>query len=345
MPTSPAPLSKSELSKIEKKKAPSSGSFWDHLGHAIMSGIGESSPGSAAEQSRPSWDPAVATAKSSTGPAGTTPPSAADALIQHLAQSMQKPTSAQIAQIKAAYEASLGKKTTSGGPSQQQLHQQISANDVWQQLGNSLVADQQKLEAPIEQAISGKDTAPQESNAATTALGALGLSPNSSASSWLNSQISQANANDSPMAQAMNEYGKAFTAGQQGIDSSLKQMGTANALGVQTAPEADWVSSLAQHVLSNMNYFGGISPQIASSIPAALRYYLGQTGAGGTTASGLEPLTNLSQGVNKSLEPPTTSANAAGSPGSGLPSPAVAAGGATAAGQNGIPSTPGAAPS
>lgn len=195
--------------------------------------------------------------------------------------------------------------TTSETPSEAELKAQIAQGDLWNQLGQQLVAAQSNLDKPVEESISGALTAPAESSAATQALSSMGLAPNSSASSWLNDQIKQANSNDAPLTAAMNTYTKEYESGQSGVSAALSGMGQANALSIDTAPEADWIQTLAQHIMSNVNYYGQVPTSAVANMPPALQYYLSQSGAGGTSTSGEESLQNLAAGLSKNLEPPT----------------------------------------
>ena len=236
------------------------------------------------------------------------------------------------------------KKTAAKGataPTAQQIEQQIQAQDVWGKLGQGLVADQQKLENPILQAMGGGLTGPATSVAANTALGAMGLSPTDSAAKWLHSEIKQANANDSPLQAAMNSYAAAFATGQQGVDQALTNLGQANQQFVETAPNATWLQEIAQHISSNINYTGQIPSYIANSLPDWTKWYLQQSGAGGFTpgGSGGVPITSLNPAGAATLAPGSAAAIHASN---GLPSTATGAAGAA---PGVIPAGTGSAPS
>jgi|ERR1700676_2662300 len=181
-------------------------------------------------------------------------------------------------------------------PAQVQAAEQAAiANNPFNQMAQGLVKDEQALQAPMENAMSGGLTGPGTSNAVATALSAAGLSPGSPAAQWLNSNISQANAADAPMAQAMQQYGQAFGQGDQAFQQAIGNMGQANALANTVAPEQQWLQSLATHIQSNLNYYGTIPNWAVGSgsqaLPPALQYYLQQTGTG--QATGTTPLQNI----------------------------------------------------
>jgi hypothetical protein len=197
---------------------------------------------------------------------------------------------------KAPAKAKAKATTPAETPAQIQAAEQAAiAANPFNQMGQGLVADEKNLEAPLENAMSGGLTAPGTSNAVATALSAAGLSPGSPAAQWLNANISQANAADAPMAQAMQQYGQAFGQGDAGVQSALANMGQANALANTVAPEQQWLQSLATHIQSNLNYYGTIPNWAVGSgsqaLPPALQYYLQQTGTG--QATGTTPLQNI----------------------------------------------------
>jgi hypothetical protein len=246
-------------------------------------------------------------------------------------------TEVQAEEAAATKKTAAKKKATTPKPETAKEIETEIADNPFNKLGEGLTTQLKAAETPIESAIAGGLTAPAESSAATQALGALGLSPNSSASSWLNSEISQANANDSPMDAAMKAYGSAFDTSQGTVNSALTQMGTANALETTTAPEQEWLTALMSHIQSNLSYYGEAPTDALASLPPALLYYLQQSGAGG--AIGGAGTSNVSElkvpgaakyGSNTKL--PTTA----------LPSVVGAAPGAT---NTSIPSDVGTAPS
>ena len=215
------------------------------------------------------------------------------------------------------------KTAANGGDTLTEVENQLQAANVWNSLGQSLASQQESLDVPVEQAVSGALTEPATKEAEQTALNSIGLSPNDSAAKWLNSNIQQANKNDSPLQAAMNAYGAAYAQGQTGVDAALAQSGKANQLAVATAPEADWVNALTQHVLSNVNYYGEGPTSALASLPPALQYYLGQSGTAGNT-EGQTSLVDLKPAGEAQLAPPT-----ANLPGVKLPSISTGAAGST----------------
>jgi hypothetical protein len=229
---------------------------------------------------------------------------------------------------KAAPKKAGGKKggtTTSSAPTATQLEQEI-ANDPWSQLGKALTTQLQQEQVPIEKAISGGDTASTAQAATTQALADAGLAPNSSAAQWLTSNMNQAQANDAPMAQAMNAYGQAYAAGQQGVNTALTGMGQANQLGVATAPEQTWLGDLATHIQSNLAYSGTV-PSWAQNLPDALKVYLQQSGQTGGT--GTIPVTGLTYPGQKTT--PTGLSGTAGAAPGATPTPGALTPGTTPA--------------
>lgn len=233
--------------------------------------------------------------------------------------------------------------TSADNPTLKELEQQISAGNLWNQLGQQLVGQQEALDKPVEESISGALTAPAESTAAAQALSSMGLAPNSKASSWLKDQISQANTADKPLQNAMNLETKEYEQGQSGISSALGSMGQANALEISTAPQADWLTSLVQHIMSNVNYYGqyGSAAQAASVTPA-IQAALAQSGGGGQGVSGSIPITDTPQQIAAAVQ----QYYAGKTPTGALPSISSASSRAAGGGTGGsIPSDVGTAPS
>jgi hypothetical protein len=238
------------------------------------------------------------------------------------------------------------KKGGGGGGStnltNQQLEQQVQQYEQQQQAYSGITADTQGLVntlnsemAPLEKAMSGLDTGAAETSANNVALSAAGVPAGSSAAQWLNSETAQANANDTPMMQAMNAYANVVSAGQTTVDSALTNLGEANKIGIETASAAPWLSALGSHLQSNIAYSGQIPTSLAGGIPDWLKYYLSQSGgpAGGGSQ---ESLSTLAAGL--------------GGPGTGVPKQAGAgaalnlAGSTPTAAQTTIPSDTGSAP-
>jgi len=147
----------------------------------------------------------------------------------------------------------------------------------------------------------GEDLAYQQAQESAAALSYLGPQQQASASagaqaqalqdagggagaaSWLAGNVAQANANDSPMTQAMAAYEAAYNATEPSVLSADMQMGQANALAEQVAP-ADAYLQLAGSGLGSSTY-KQLSAAQAANLPPALAYYLGPGGAqvGGVT--------------------------------------------------------------
>lgn len=160
------------------------------------------------------------------------------------------------------------------------------AENPWTQAGDALAnADIQETEA-AEQAMSPAYSAQIAGQAQNQALADAGVSAGSGAGQWLQSNLAQANANDSPLMQAMNAYQAAYEKTQPAVASALQDMGQANALATSIAPENAYLNLLPSH-LGNTSYLQ-LSPAEAQGLPPGLSYYLGQSGVSlpksGTTA-------------------------------------------------------------
>jgi hypothetical protein len=228
---------------------------------------------------------------------------------------------------KAAPKKKKTTTATTAAPTQDQIiaeEEKAVSQDPFYQMGQALLNEDKTIQAPIEAAVSGADTASATQGATTQALADAGLSPNSSAAQWLNSNIAQANANDAPMTAAMNAYGKAYSAGQQGEQTALSGSAQANALGVQAAPETNYLNLLSQHLGYGQGYT--IPQAQAQALPTWLQYYMGQAqvqggpkggwpGAAGSTAAtaagtpiGAGSLAAAQAAQPSALTPGTTSA-------------------------------------
>lgn len=190
-----------------------------------------------------------------------------------------------------AQERYTTRSTAGQGDTTQQAEAALAANP-FAKMGQALVGDQQNLLSAIEPYMSGAMGQQGAQSAENQALASLGIAPGSGASNWLSDQVSKANATDQPVEQALAAYGAAFGAGQGAVGQALGQMGSANALQTQTAPETEWLNALMQHVQTNLAYYGEIPTGAAASLPPSLLYYLQQAGAG-QGSTGLEPLTAI----------------------------------------------------
>jgi hypothetical protein len=143
-------------------------------------------------------------------------------------------------------------------------------------------------------AVSGSEIPQAQAGAANQALASLGLSKDSSAAGWLGSQTAAAQATAAPVEQAMAQEGAQYAAEAKPIENALQGAGEANALAVQTAPEASWLSALASHVQSNLSYYGlipkaalpSLSPGVAEALQTAGGY-------GGSAGAGTVPIQNV----------------------------------------------------
>jgi hypothetical protein len=219
-----------------------------------------------------------------------------------------------IKKVKAAKAAKTKKTPTTSAETQAEEGQIADQND-FNTLAQGLVTQDQQLQVPVGQAIGGELTGPATSSAESQALAAIGLSPTSSASSWLNSEIAQGNANDSPMTQALNAYQQAYSAGQGVIDQAITNVGEGNQLGVATAAEQPFLNQLSSHLGSEQYYT--IPSDVASQLSPALQTALANAGFLGVTAPkapasatlGLAPAASSASSILGSL--PTTGGLAA----------------------------------
>jgi hypothetical protein len=173
------------------------------------------------------------------------------------------------------------------------IEKEISSGP-WAKLSESLVKQYQEDLSPVTAAVSGATNATGQADAASQALGSLGLSPNSSAGQWFESQLGAANANAAGVTQAMNQYGAQYAAEAGPITKALQAYGQANELEVSTAPEQSWLNALASHITSNLSYYGEVPESAIGSIPSGVATALQQSGGyPGSTSSGLVPLSSL----------------------------------------------------
>lgn len=169
------------------------------------------------------------------------------------------------------------------------------ASGPWAQLGQALVSQYQQAETPTLNLVSGAAAPGAEAGAASSALASLGLAPNSSAGSWLSSQMKAADATAAPVDAAMRAEGAQYAAEAGPISKALADYGQANELALATAPENAWLSALASHVTSNLSYYGTIPTAAVQSLEAdpAVITALQQSGGYGGSTTGLTPLSSL----------------------------------------------------
>ncbi len=214
----------------------------------------------------------------------------------------------------AAKAKDKGKKAKTPEPTQAQIdaeEEKAIQNNPWVQAGNALTESDEAGAQAAEQAMGagpGSLLANVSGQSQAQALADAGVSPGSNAGAWLSSQLSQANANDSPLMNAMNAYQAAYEQTQPSVTQALQNMGQANALATSVAPEQAYLNLLTSH-FGNTNY-ETLTPEQAAGLPPALQYYLGPQGAqvqgvsgkasgaipsaqnilsGGTSASALTP--------------------------------------------------------
>lgn len=210
---------------------------------------------------------------------------------QGVANADAQQVSSSPAKAKSTAKKKKAPATTSTSPSEVPTQADLNAalqNSPWGKLGAAISGDLSGAVQPSEVAMAGGLTAPAEAQAANTALGALGLSPNSSASQWLNSQIKAANAADDPMTQAMQAYEGAFAQGETGVEKALTNMGGANEAFIESAPMTDWLQMITQHIGSNLNYYGYAPESAIGGLPAAIQVALAESGPGGAPGPGSE---------------------------------------------------------
>lgn len=176
------------------------------------------------------------------------------------------------------------------------IEQEIKAVDAspWTKLGNALASQYQQEETPVAAAVSGATIPAAQQGAAASALSSLGLSPNSSAAQWLNSQTAAAQAQSAPVAQAMAQEGAQYAAEAGPITQAIMAYGEANALSDLTAPASGWLSALSSHITSNLSYYGDIPKAALGSLPPGVAEALKESGGyPGSTGAGTVPLQNI----------------------------------------------------
>lgn len=226
------------------------------------------------------------------------------------------------------------------GPTAAEIEKEIAANP-FAQMGQGLVKGLEAQEAPVQQAVSGQLTAPAVNSALSEAFAASGLSPTSAAGQLVGANIAQGEKNAQPLQEAMSAYGTAFGQGQSTIDNALTNLGQANALGVATAPEQQWLTSLQSHIQENLAYSGNVPTAAIANLPPALQYYLQQSGNSGVGGAGVIPISSIAiPKADQQYEPQTPKIAATKNPLSTMgAAPGVAPGTVPASGN---PSTPGA---
>ena len=179
---------------------------------------------------------------------------------------------------------------------QKEIKAQIQAvqDSPWTQLSTALTKQYEQAETPTAALVSGSEGSTAQEGAASQALASLGLSPGSSAGSWLSAQTAAAQETAAPVSQAMAQEGAQYAAEAKPIESALAAGGQANALETETAPDASWLQALASHVQSNLSYYGLVPtaslPSLAPGVAEALKL---SGGYGGSAGSGTTPIQNV----------------------------------------------------
>jgi hypothetical protein len=155
---------------------------------------------------------------------------------------------------------------------------ELSAEQAFGLLAQGLVNEDQAMTSQVQQMIEGQ--VPGQTGQAAAPSGAAILQANQpaagSASDWLNQNIAAANAADSPMQQAMNNYATAYGQGEALQQGAIQQMGAANTAMLETAPEQAYVSLLQP----GAGYYKYLTPAEIQQLSPAMQYALQQAGVG-----------------------------------------------------------------
>lgn len=205
-------------------------------------------------------------------------------------------------------------------------------NSPWTQLSNALTNEYQQEETPVAAAISGSTGNAAEAGAANQALASLGLSSSSPAGQWLSSQTAAADATAAPVENAMAQEGAQYASEQGPITKALQAYGQANALDVQTAPEASWLNALSSHITSNLSYEGVVPTAALSSLSPSVATALQKSGGYlGTSGAGTTPLQNIGANAtdtgSKAIANASAALTSSGTSGTTVPPPASSPGG------------------
>lgn len=207
---------------------------------------------------------------------------------------------------------------------------QVNASP-WTQLGNALASQFQQAETPVAAAVGGQGIGTAQEGAAGQALSSLGLSPGSSAGAWLNSQTQAAQETAAPVSQAMAQEGAQYAAEAGPISKALQAYGQANALEVQTAPEASWLNALASHVTSNLSYEGVVPtaslPSLSPSVAKALQLSGGYIGTSGAGTTPVQNIGSNNEGGSKAIASAGSGLTAGATNTGVIPSPSPTPGG------------------
>jgi hypothetical protein len=212
------------------------------------------------------------------------------------------------------------------------LKQQLTevASSPWTTAANALSQSFQADLQAVQPDISGAAIPAAQTSAASGAAADLGLSSMSPGAAWLAQGASDAQAQTQGVAGAMNAEGQAYANAAGPISKAITQWGQDNAIQSMTAAQGVFANALASHVQSNISYYGGIAPaQVAEikEMPAIVEAF--QQSGGGTSGSGLTPLTSIKVSPTGQVNVPSGASNLSGG---GVISPSLTAPPATNAG-------------
>ena len=222
-------------------------------------------------------------------------------------------------QITAAAQARLKtreKPVATKEKSEQEEAEKAIDTSPWTKESEDLASTLAGQLAPIEQQISGSQTAADNSASINQALGDVAgaggtVTPGSSA--WLQQNLSAEQAASAPLQAAETAYAKAYASSAVPVEQALVAGGTGAAQEVATAPYETLLKALASHNQYETTYEGGALPG-SETLPAWLNYYAKQSGVTlpSTTASkSLAKSGTLSTTTSASLpeSPPGTPTN------------------------------------
>lgn len=185
----------------------------------------------------------------------------------------------------------------------------------WTTAANALSQSFQQDMSQVQDMISGAAEPGAEQTAASEAAGDLNLPSMSPGAAWLAQGASDAAAQTQGVAGAMNAEGNAYAAAAGPISKAITQWGQDNAIQNMTAPEGAFLNALISHVNSNISYYGGIAPAQVPEIeqmPTVVQAF--QQAGGGTSGSGLIPLTEAKVSNTGQVNVPSAASSLAGSP-------------------------------
>jgi hypothetical protein len=268
----------------------------------------------------PFTEPAELTAALGKTIAGDVTDSASGATVQ---LSHPKQDKAEIAKAQAKQQAAAQQKAL-----KQELEE--AASSPWTTAANALSQSFQADLQAVQPDISGAAIPAAQTSAASGAAADLGLSSMSPGAQWLAQGASDAQAQTQGVAGAMNAESQAYANAAGPISKAITQWGLDNAIQSMTAGQGAFLNALASHVNSNVSYYGGIAPAQVPEIkemPAIVQAF--QEAGGGTSGSGLTPLTAVKVSPTGQVNVPAAASTLSGA---GVISPSLTAPPATNAG-------------